>query len=74
MHSQLLSSVQLFVTPWTVACQTPLFWNFPDTNTEVGCHFLTPGDLLDPGIKLVSLVSPALASGFFTTVPPGKLL
>ena len=28
----------------------------------------------DPGIEPVSLVSPALASGFFITVPPGKLV
>ena len=34
--------------------------------------FATPGDLPDPGIELESLVSPALAGGFFTTVPPGK--
>ena len=27
----------------------------------------TPGDLPDPGIKLISLVSPTLAGGFFTT-------
>jgi len=31
----------------------------------------TPGDLPDPGVKLTSFVSPALAGGFFT-VPPGK--
>ena len=30
------------------------------------------GDLVDPGVKPVSLVSPALASGFFTTMPRGK--
>ena len=30
-------------------------------------------DLPDPGIKPVSLASPTLAGGFFTTVPPGKL-
>ena len=29
--------------------------------------FLTPGDLPDPGIESVSLASPALAGGFFTT-------
>ena len=34
--------------------------------------FLTPGDLPDPGIKLESLASTALAGRFFTTVPPGK--
>ena len=36
-----------------------------------GFPFPTPGDLLDPGIELVSPVSPplspALAGGFFTT-------
>ena len=30
--------------------------------------FPTPGDLLDPGIEPISLMSPALAGGFFTTV------
>ena len=34
--------------------------------------FPSPGDLLNPGIKPVSLASPALAGGFFTTEPPGK--
>ena len=29
-------------------------------------------DLPEPGIKPASLVSPALAGGFFITVPPGK--
>ena len=32
------------------------------------------GDLLNPWIKPVSPESPALASGFITTVPPGKPL
>ena len=31
------------------------------------------GDLPDPGIEPMSLESPALAGGFFTSVPPGKL-
>ena len=34
----------------------------------------TPGDLPDPGIEPKSLVSPALAGGFFTTVPPGNYI
>jgi len=38
-------------------------------NTGVGCHFL---DLRNPGIKLTSPASPALAGEFLTTVPPGK--
>ena len=39
-----------------------------------GLPFPSPGDLLDPGMESVSLASPALAGGFFTTVPPGKCL
>ena len=38
-----------------------------------GLPFPTPGDLPDPGIEPVSLVSPALAGGFFTSEPLGKL-
>ena len=37
-----------------------------------GFPFPTAGDLPDSGIEPASLVSPALAGGFFTTVPPGK--
>ena len=32
-----------------------------------------PGDLSNPGIEALSLVSPALAGELVTTVPPGKL-
>ena len=42
------------VTPWAVAHQLRCPWNFPGKNTGVGCHFPSPGDLFDPGIKLVS--------------------
>ena len=34
-----------------------------------GLPFPTPEDLPDPGIKLTSLASPALADGFFTLAP-----
>ena len=37
-----------------------------------GLPFPTPGDVPDPGIKPIFLGSPALASRFFITVPPGK--
>ena len=36
-------------------------------NTAVGCHALLQGNLPDPRIKPVSLMSPVLAGGFFTT-------
>lgn len=58
-----------FVTPWTVSRQAPLSMRFPRQEYWSGCHFLLQGNLPDPGIKSVS---PALASGFFTSVPPGK--
>ena len=43
-----------------------------DITLPSGCHnlrlpFSAPGDLPDPGITSVSLTSPALAGGFFTT-------
>ena len=63
--------VWLFGTPWTMDCSSPdssvhgifqarkEYWS--------GLPFPTPEDLPDPGIKLNSLASPALADGFFTT-------
>ena len=73
MCAQLLSRVQLFATPWTVALQGPLSMEFSRQEYWSRLPFPFPGDLPDPGIKTVCLVSPALPSGFFTTEPPGKL-
>ena len=39
----------------------------PGKNTGVDCHFLLPGDRLNPRIEPESLASPALAGRFFTT-------
>lgn len=36
LRAQLLSSVQLFVAPWTVDQQVPPSWDFPGRNTRVG--------------------------------------
>ena len=36
--------------------------------------FPSPGNLPNPGMEPISLMSPALASGFFTTMPPGEPL
>ena len=38
-----LSSVQLFVTPRTIACQAPCPWDFSGKNIEMACHFLSRG-------------------------------
>ena len=61
--------VPLFANPWTVACQAPLSMGFSRQEYWSRLPFPTPGDLPDPGIELVSLASPVLAGGFFTTGP-----
>ena len=58
--------------PWTGPHQTLLSMGFPRQEYWSGLPFPSPGKLLDPRIEPTSLVSPALAGGFFTTEPPGK--
>ena len=58
--------------PWTVASQAPLSMGFSRQGYWSGLSFPSSGDHPDPGIELTSLASPALASRFFTTVPPQK--
>ena len=60
-----------FMTPGTIARQTPLSMGLPRQEYWSGLQFPSPGDLPDPGIKPKP---PVLASGFFTTEPPGKPL
>ena len=60
------SHVQLFATLWIIACQVPLSMGFSRQYWS-GLSFLPPGDLPNPGIKPVSLKSPALVGAFFTT-------
>ena len=67
-----LSHVQLFATPWTVALKAPLSMGFSRQEYWSGLSFPIPGDLHDSGIEPVSLMSPVLAGGFYTTEPPGK--
>ena len=72
MHTQLLSCVQLFATPWTVAYHAPLSMGFSRQEYCSGLPFPPPGYLPNPGTEPTSLASPALAGSFFTTVPRGK--
>ena len=58
------SCVRLFVTPWTVALQAPLFMGFSSQEYWNGLPFPSPGDIPNPGIKPES---PALAGKFFTS-------
>ena len=54
-----LSRVQLCLTPLSMGFSRQEYWS--------GLPFPSPRDLLNPGIELASLTSPALAGGFFTT-------
>ena len=55
------------VTPWTVACQASLSMKFSRQEYWNGLPFPSPG------IEPMSPASPALAGGFFTAAPLGKL-
>ena len=59
------SCVQLFMTQWTVAHQTLLSMGVSKQEHWSGLPCPPPGDLPDPRIEPVSLMSPANA-GFFT--------
>ena len=61
------SHVQLFAMLQTVARQAPLSMGFSRQGYWSGLPCPPPGDLLNPEIELASLLSPALAGGFFTT-------
>ena len=56
----MVSHVQLFATPWTVAHQASPSMGFSRQDCWSGVPLPSPGDLPDPGIKPMSPVSPAL--------------
>ena len=63
----LFSCVRLFLTLWTVAHQAPLSMGFSRKGYKNGLPFPPLGDHPHPEIKTTSLMSLALAGGFFTT-------
>ena len=67
MKVNLLSHVQLFVTPWTVAHQAPLVCGTFQARILEWLPFSSIGDLSRPGIKSMFFASTALAGRFFTT-------
>ena len=70
MH--MVSHVRPLVTSRTVAHQAPMSMEFSRQEYWSGLPFPPLGDFPNPGIKPESLVSPALAGKFFTTMLPGK--
>ena len=65
---KLLSSVRLFVTPWTIAHQAPPSMEFSRQEYWSGLPFPSPGDLSNPGIEPGS---PALQADTLPSEPPG---
>ena len=61
------SPVRLIVTLWTVAHQASLSMGFSSQEYWSGFPCPSSGNLPEPGIKPMSLMSPALAGGFFST-------
>ena len=55
-----------FLTPWTVALQASLSMGSSGQEYWSALPFPSPQNLSDSGIKSTSLMSPALAGGFFT--------
>ena len=64
-----LLCVQLFVTPCTIAHQTPLSMGFPGQGYWSGLPFPSPGIFLTQ--ELIHVF--CFPDRFFTTVPPGNL-
>ena len=54
------SYVQIFASPWSVACQVPLTVGFPRQEYWSGLLYPPPGDLANLQIELKSPVAPAL--------------
>ena len=65
----LVAHVQLFVTPWTEACQAQLSMEFSRQEYWSWLPFSSPGDLPDPGIELGS---PALQADALLSQLLGK--
>ena len=70
-ESELLSHIQLFRTPWTVAYQAPLSMGFSWQEYWSRVPFPSPGDLVDPGSEPRF---PALQADTLLSEPPGKPL
>ena len=66
------SCVRLFVTPWTVAHQSPLPMKFSRQEYRSGLPFPSAGDLPHPGIKLTVFCVPCIAGRFLPLSQQGK--
>ena len=67
------SHVQLFVTPWTVACQALLSMGILQARILECIPMLSSRTLMFPATEPRFLMFPALVDEFFTTETPGKI-
>ena len=67
MHAISLSRVQLFMTLWTIAGQTPLSTGFSRQEYWSGLPRTLPRGHPDPRMEPMSLTSPALAGELLIT-------
>ena len=67
MHAKLLQSCPTLCDPVDSSPPGSSVLGFLQARIVEGCPFPPPGGLPDPGIEPKSLMSPALAGGFFTT-------
>ena len=67
MQAKLLQLCLTVMTPWTVVHQAPLSMGFPRQEYWSGLLCPPPGDLPNSWTEPISLMSLALAGGFFTT-------
>ena len=66
MPAKLLQLCPTLCDPMDCSPQAPLSMGFSSQEYQSGSPCRSPGDLPDPEIKCASLMSPALAGGFFT--------
>ena len=67
MYAKSFQSCLTHYDPIDCNPSAPPSMGFSRQEYRSGLPFAPPGDLPDPGIKPMSLMSPELAGGFFTT-------
>ena len=72
--SSCFSHVQIFETPWTVACRLLCPWVSPGKNTGVGFHFLLQGIFPTWGLNPRLLHLLHWQAGSLPLAPPGNTL
>ena len=72
VHASSLSHICLFAAPWAIARPDALSMEFYRQDYWSGLPFPTPGNIPNPGVEPMSLVSPTLAGGFLTNCTTWK--